>query len=149
MFQHILIAVDGSDDSHQAVQAAIEIAKKFLGDVLVLHVHEHELGKRAAGYPMETSEDSNRMVSDAVKTLQDSGVTARGEVQEAVAGRAAKHIVDRAKSQSSDLIVMGSRGMSDLAGLLLGSVTHKVMQLAQESVLVVRAPEGEGGQQPV
>jgi nucleotide-binding universal stress UspA family protein len=44
---------------------------------------------------------------------------------------------------------MGSRGMSDLAGLLLGSVTHKVMQLAQESVLVVRAPEGEGGQQPV
>ena len=89
------------------------------------------------------------MVSDVVKTLHDSGVTARGEVQEAVAGRAAKHIVDTAKSQSSDLIVMGSRGMSDLAGLLLGSVTHKVMQLAQESVLVVRAPEGEGGQQPV
>ena len=49
MYQHILIAVDGSDDSHQAVRAAIEIAKKFLGDVLVLHVHEHELGKRAAG----------------------------------------------------------------------------------------------------
>jgi nucleotide-binding universal stress UspA family protein len=85
-------------------------------------------------------------VSDVVKTLRDSGVTARGEVQGAVAGHAPKHIVETAKSQGSDLIIMGSRGLSNLAGLLLGSVTHKVIQLAQKPVLVVRAPEVEGGQ---
>ncbi|HEV1997930.1 MAG TPA: universal stress protein [Candidatus Dormibacteraeota bacterium] len=145
MYQHILIAVDGSEHSRQAVPAAIEIAKKFDGDVFVLHVREGEVG-RAAPYPMETPADSSQIVSDVVKTLQDSGVTARGEVQEAVAGHAPKHIVETAQSQGSDLIIMGSRGLSNLAGLLLGSVTHKVIQLAHKPVLVVRAPEVEGEQ---
>jgi nucleotide-binding universal stress UspA family protein len=142
MYQHILIAVDGSDHAHQTVPAAIEIAKKFDGDVFVLHVHEREVG-RASPYPMETPDDSSRIVSDVVKTLQDAGVTARGEVQESVAGHVPKHIVETAKSQASDLIIMGSRGLSDLAGLLLGSVTHKVMQLARQPVLVVRMLEVE------
>jgi nucleotide-binding universal stress UspA family protein len=138
MFQHILLAIDGSDHSRETVPAAIEIAKRFDGDVFVLHVHEHEVG-RAGAYPMEAPEDSSRLVSDVVKTLQDAGVTAQGKVQESVAGHAPKHIVETAESQASDLIIMGSRGLSDLAGLLLGSVTHKVIQLAREPVLVVRA----------
>lgn len=140
MYQHILIAVDGSDHSQQTVPAAIEIAKKFDGDVFVQHVHEQEVG-RASVYPMETQDDSSQIVTDVVKTLQDAGVTAQGEVQEAVSGHAAKHIVETAKSHESDLIIMGSRGLSDLAGLLLGSVTHKVMQLSHQQVLVVRMPE--------
>jgi len=144
MFQHILVSVDGSEHSRQAVPVAIEIANRFDGDVFVLHVHEREVG-RAAAYPIETPEDSHRILADVLKTLQDAGVTARGEVQQSVAGHVPKHIVETAQSQGSDLIIMGSRGLSNLAGLLLGSVTHKVIQLAHQPVLVARTPGAEKG----
>jgi len=74
MFKHILVAVDGSTYSQQALPTAIEVARKF-------------------------------------KT---------------------------ANANNIDLIVMGSRGLSDAQGLLLGSVTHKVIQMANIPVLVDR-----------
>jgi len=140
MFDRILIAVDGSPYSEPAVSAAVEIATKFNGQVFVLHVREHDRG-RAGAFPMETPQDALELVSDTVKTLRAAGVTATGEVHGEVAGYAAKDIVDTAKKQAADLIVMGSRGLSDIAGLFVGSVTHKVLQLAHIPVLVVRPPE--------
>jgi nucleotide-binding universal stress UspA family protein len=50
----------------------------------------------------------------------------------------AKAIVETASANNIDLIVMGSRGLSDVQGLLLGSVTHKVIQIANIPVLVDR-----------
>jgi nucleotide-binding universal stress UspA family protein len=47
-------------------------------------------------------------------------------------------VVDAASAHNSDVVVMGSRGLGDLQGILLGSVTHKVIQLAQTPVLVAR-----------
>lgn len=143
MFKHILIAVDGSDHSQQAVTTAVGVAKQFGSDVFVLHVREHEVG-RAGAYPLETPADATEIVSSVVTTLQQAGLSARGEAQAAVAGHAAKHIVETAQLRDADLIVMGSRGLSDIAGLLLGSVTHKVTQLSHIPVLVVRAPEAKG-----
>jgi len=140
MFDRILIAVDGSPYSEPAVSAAVEIATKFNSQAFVLHVREHDRG-RAGAFPMETPQDALELVSDTVKTLRAAGVTARGEVHGEVAGYAAKEIVDTAKTQAADLIVMGSRGLSDIAGLFVGSVTHKVLQLAHIPVLVVRPPE--------
>jgi len=140
MFEHILIAIDGSDESLQGVPAAIEIAREFNSDVFVLHVRERDLG-RAGAFPLETSEEANRLVAETIKTVREAGITVNGQVHGAVAGHAAKDIVETARARGSDLIVMGSRGLSDIAGLLLGSVTHKVMQLAHTPVLVVRPTE--------
>jgi nucleotide-binding universal stress UspA family protein len=55
-----------------------------------------------------------------------------------VYGRAARVILELASAEGADVIVLGSRGLSDLAGLVLGSVTHKVLHLAHCPVLVVR-----------
>ncbi len=140
MFEHILIAIDGSDESLQGVPAAIEIAREFNSDVFVLHVRERDLG-RAGAFPLETSEEANRLVAETIKTVREAGITVNGQVHGAVTGHAAKDIVETARARGSDLIVMGSRGLSDIAGLLLGSVTHKVMQLAHTPVLVVRPAE--------
>jgi nucleotide-binding universal stress UspA family protein len=140
MFDRILIAVDGSPYSEPAVSAAVEMATKFNSQAFVLHVREHDRG-RAGAFPMETPQDALDLVSNTVKTLRAAGVTATGDVHGAVAGYAAKEIVDTAKGQAADLIVMGSRGLSDIAGLFVGSVTHKVLQLARIPVLVVRPPE--------
>lgn len=140
MFKKILVAIDGSDYSHQAVPAALEVAKKFESEVFVLHVFEHDRG-RAAAFIVESPAEATRLVADAVKLAKDAGLNAAGEVHDRAAGHVAIDVVETARTKGSDLIVMGTRGLSDIQGLLLGSVTHKVMQLAHVAVLVVGSPE--------
>lgn len=137
MFKRILVAIDASEYSKQILPAAKELAAKFQSDVFVLHVAEHSRG-RAAAYETETPADATRLVADAVKVLREAGVNASGEIHDVAVGHAAKDIVETAASAGSDVIVMGSRGLSDMQGILLGSVTHKVMQLTHVAVLVVR-----------
>ena len=139
MFTRILLAIDGSEYSKQALPAAIEVAKRFEGFVFVLHVTEHDRG-RAAVFSVESPADAAKLVYDAVATLREAGVDAGGDVHDVAAGHVAKDIVETARMRESDLIVMGSRGLSDVQGLLLGSVTHKVMQLSHVAVLVTHAP---------
>ena len=138
MFRHILVAVDGSTYSLQALPTAIEVARKFGSDVFVLHVSEHDRG-RAVAYSLETPADAIRLVADAVKTIRDADITANGELRNMAAGHVAKAIVETATAKNIDLIVMGSRGLSDVQGLLLGSVTHKVIQMVNIPVLVDRS----------
>jgi nucleotide-binding universal stress UspA family protein len=140
MFSRILIAVDGSPYSAPAVSATVEVATKFQSAVFVLHVREHDQG-RAGAFPLETPQEAVELVAETVKTLGAAGITVVGDVHGTVAGHAAKEIVDTARTEDSDLIIMGSRGLSDIAGLFVGSVTHKVLQLAHVPVLVVRPPE--------
>src|ERR1700694_3632180 len=137
MLKHVLVAIDGSVYSQKALPTAIEVAQKFGSDVCVLHVSEHDRG-RAAVFSVESPAEATRMVGDAVKAVRDAGITAKGELRDVAAGDVAKAIVDTAADKGADLIVMGSRGVSDVQGLLLGSVTHKVMQLADVPVLVDR-----------
>jgi nucleotide-binding universal stress UspA family protein len=139
MFNRILVAVDGSDYSRLVIPTALEVARKFHSEVFVLHVSEHDRG-RAAVYSTETPAEATRLVADAVKAFTDLGLPASGEVHDVAAGHVAKNIVDTAGVLGSGLIVMGSRGLSDVQGILLGSVTHKVMQLAQIAVLVAKGP---------
>ena len=93
---------------------------------------------RGGGYSTETGEDARALVDAITKTIKDEGLSARGEVQSAYFGHTARHIVDLARSEGADLIVMGCRGVSDVAGIFVGSVTHKVLQLTELPVLVVR-----------
>lgn len=139
MYRHVLVALDGSAYSDVALPAAIELTKKFGADLFVLHVAEHDRG-RAVVYSLETPADATKLVGDAVKAARDAGVAAKGELRDVAAGHVAKAIVETADANEVDIIVMGSRGLSDIQGLLLGSVTHKVIQLAHVAVLVTRGP---------
>jgi nucleotide-binding universal stress UspA family protein len=139
MFKHVLVALDGSEYSQAALPTAIEVTRKFGADLFVIHVAEHDRG-RAVAYSEETPREAAQLVGKAVKVARDAGVAAKGELRDAAAGHVAKVIVEAAAANRIDLIVMGSRGLSDIQGLLLGSVTHKVMQLTQVSVLVARSP---------
>lgn len=139
MFKRILVAIDASEYTRQVIPTAIDVALKFSSSVFVLHVGEHDRG-RAAVYSVEAPADATRLVADAVQAFRAAGVAAKGEVHDVAAGHVAKNIIETADEEGSDLIVMGSRGLSDVQGLLLGSVTHKVLQLSQVCVLVARGP---------
>jgi nucleotide-binding universal stress UspA family protein len=138
MFKHILVALDGSPNSLQALPTAIALAQKFEGDVFVLHVSEHDRG-RASVYSTESPAEATRLVADATKTVRDAGIGAKGQLVDVAAGHVAKAILEAAAANDIELIVMGSRGLSDIGGLFLGSVTHKVMQQTDVPVLVVRS----------
>ncbi len=137
MFEKILVAIDGSEPSIRALETVREMALASKGEVLVFHCVERFVGY-AGAIETETPEEITDLVDTAVRTLKDAGVNARGEIAHLIAGRTAREILDTAKAFDADLIALGSRGLTDLAGVLLGSVTHKVIHLADRPVLVIR-----------
>jgi nucleotide-binding universal stress UspA family protein len=139
MYDKILVAVDQSAMSDRAVLAARDLALLSKGEVWVLHLREGELGARAGSLPpRETWDEANAEVAGSVEILTQAGIKAHGIVQNTTFGQAAREIVADAIEFDCGVIVMGSRGRSDLAGLVLGSTAHKVIHLADRPVLIVR-----------
>lgn len=140
MLERILLAVDMSDHARKAVPAAAELAKAGGGTVQVLHVRELH-------YPVpptivgDRPEDAQQLVDGVVAELQQAGVIADGVVRTSTGGSPASAILEQAREVDAGMVVLGSRGLSDLGGLLLGSVAHKVIQLSACPVLVVRDEE--------
>ena len=133
----IFLPVDGSEHSRRAVAKTIELARLSGGEVRVFHFQERE-PSRAGTATFETTDEAAKLADDAVAELRAADINASGETRAGLAGEAAKVIVDEAGRFDADLIVMGSRGLSDFAALLVGSVAHKVIHYAHCPVLVVR-----------
>ncbi len=137
MYGRIVLAVDGSEHARKAVSSAAELAKASDGEIRVFNVREVDVAKLGAAIA-ETSDEAATLVNGIVHDLHQQGVKASANARSASFGRAAQEILDEAKSFEADLIVMGSRGLSEFNALLLGSVAHKVIQHAECPVLVVR-----------
>jgi nucleotide-binding universal stress UspA family protein len=135
MLEKILLAVDESEHARKAVPPAIELARAGGGTVHVLHVRE--LLYARATVVGDTPEAAERLVAEVVDELERAGVAAEGVVRTATAGPA-RAILEHAHDLDASMIVIGSRGLGALGGLLLGSVAHKIIQLAACPVLVVR-----------
>jgi nucleotide-binding universal stress UspA family protein len=138
MYERVLVAVDHSEVAQRALAAARELALLSKGEVWVLHLREREVIAQMGDVPSESAEDAGSPVSAAVEELTKAGVTAHGEVRNTTFGHAAREIMEDAKEHDVAVIVMGTRGRSDLAGMVLGSTAHKVIHLADRPVLVVR-----------
>jgi len=139
MFDKILVAVDHSKISDRALDAARDLALLSDGEVWVLHMREREVAvKTGVSLSDESMDEARAAVAAAVDKLTAAGVKAHGDVGTTLFGYAARNIVDDAKEHDVDVIVMGSRGRGDLAGLILGSTAHKVIHLADRPVLIVR-----------
>lgn len=139
MYEKILVAVDHSNITARVLNAAKELASLSSGEVWVLHLREREMaGKMGVLVSAESSDEADEAVTAAVDTLTGAGIKAHGTVRETIFGYAAREIVSDAQEHDVDVIVMGSRGRGDLAGLILGSTAHKVIHLADRPVLIVR-----------
>ena len=139
MYEKILVAVDHSEISARALEAARGLAALSQGEVWVLHLREREgMGRTGLLTSAESADEVATAVSDAVEELTKAGIKAHAVVRDTAFGYAAREIVSDAAGLGADVIVMGSRGRGDLAGLVLGSTAHKVIHLADRPVLVVR-----------
>ena len=77
-------------------------------------------------------------MNEVVAELADEGLVVKGQIRGAPFGRAAKEIVEEAEEAGCDAIVMGSRGLSDWAAILVGSMAHKVVSHAHCPVVIAR-----------
>lgn len=139
MFEKILLAVDGSDAAGRATGTAAEFAIRFRGEVVVVHAAQLWLSVGDPGsHPTDVAGEARQILDAAVSRLRDGGIEARGELRHDPAHSAAEAILGVAQTERVDAIVMGTRGLSDWSGLLIGSTAHKVLQASTVPVLVVR-----------
>jgi nucleotide-binding universal stress UspA family protein len=134
----ILLPVDGSRLSDAAAEACIDLAGES-ASVVLLHVHRTVptgLGEPNAGdllaYLVKQAE---AVMAHYRARLNNANVDF---IELVVGGDVAEVITNVAEVEKCDLIVIGSKGKSDLEGLFLGSVTHKVLQTTGKPVLVVK-----------
>jgi nucleotide-binding universal stress UspA family protein len=137
MFERIVVAIDGSEVAERVLDAAQELATLSGAEVWVLHVVEREVSKFAVT-STETNQEAHALVDAAVAKLASAGIAVHGEVAHAIFGYAAREVISLAHARDAGVIVMGSRGHSELAGLLVGSTAHKVIHLSDRPVVVVR-----------
>lgn len=141
MYKKILIATDGSETADAAVKHAAYIARAAGADeVVVLHVCP-------ACTPELDPDSKNRdtaaeIVKKAGESIAAEGIVVRTMVEmDYPPEEVGEAVVDIATSENVDLLILGSRGLSEFKGILLGSVSHKVLQKASCPVLVIKAGE--------
>jgi nucleotide-binding universal stress UspA family protein len=140
MFERILVSVDGSEHALRAAQKAAELARQ-MKSVELRVVVAYDPIPLYLGEPNMQIAITNRK-GDAEEVMKQA-IAEIGEVPcevhtEILEGSPAEAIIEVANSSKSDLIVMGSRGLGRLAGLLLGSTSQKVVSHAPCPVLIIR-----------
>ena len=143
MYKRILSATDGSDKSSLAAQAGIDLAKALGAEVLALNViNEVVVASAVRQLGSDRKEVEDKLMASgqkAVDSLNKMGSAAGVKVDPIVRmGSPANMVIDVARTEGADLIVMGSHGESGASKLLIGSVVQKVLDLATIPVLVVR-----------
>jgi nucleotide-binding universal stress UspA family protein len=136
MFERISVATDSSEPSKRAVEFAAGLAKDHGSEIIVLHAVPR-IVSRFGTSDLEEPDAARELVDEIVRDLKDRGLNARGEVVRVLEGHMARGIVESAATADADVIVMGTRGLSDFSGLFLGSVTHRTLHLAEKPVIVV------------
>jgi nucleotide-binding universal stress UspA family protein len=146
--QRILVATDFSEHARNALRYGAEFAKAFGAELLLCHVVEADtliaqLPPGGEGYfpPNVTERQQHLARAECEKWLNEAGVE-RGRVVLRV-GKAFVEIVQTARDENADLIVVGTHGRGAIAHMLLGSVAEKVVRKAPCPVLTVRSGEHE------
>ena len=144
MFKRILVPTDGSDLTGKAVDTAIGLAKSLGAQIQAISVKEpfpySAISEMQPTPPQEFFDAqeriANKRVQQVVASCGAAGVACEAFTVEA--GHAWEAIIDHAKAQQCDLLVMASHGRRGVSALLLGSETQKVLTHSTVPVLVVR-----------
>ena len=147
MIKHIVVAVDASPSSDNAVDMGVDMAKaygakiSFLNVIRDMQLPESVLRMAEVEHIQGPRSDVLRFVGE--KTLKQAEQKAKSAdvadvVKSVAVGDPASEIADFAKKSGADLIIIGTRGHSDLKGMFLGSVSRKVSNLADVNVMIVR-----------
>jgi nucleotide-binding universal stress UspA family protein len=147
MYKKILVGLDGSSHGLEATRAALELARTFGSELHLLTVtrpynvspklRQFLEAENLLGEPKYVMDEmTNNIVTEATDLAAKAGIeNLKTAIRE---GKPARSILDYAKSNDIDLVVLGSRGVGELDAALLGSVSQKVSMLSECTVMIVR-----------
>lgn len=147
MFSRILVCSDGSEQAIEAAKNAVELARRFDAQLILLNVYDPSVVPAATmGVPsgaLQIAINAGRYAEETQKAIeeetsqvfQEAGITYTMRRER---GHPVDRIVSVAQEEKVDLIVLGSRGLGGFDRLLLGSVSEGVLHHAHCPVLIVR-----------
>lgn len=146
MFKKIVVPVDGSENSMRAVDYALELGKKFEGELMVVNVvtpHDRAAEIRNEVEAVRISSDkkaerAKKALQLAEERVEKLGGYAKVKYTPLAGSDPADTIIEAAEEQGADTIVIGNRGLGTLSALILGSVSEKLIQSSRVPVLVVK-----------
>lgn len=151
MSEKFLVAVDGSDHSWKALDLAAKLAELSGAELVIIHVIPYEPMPdalkefaKSEGIPLEEEDaqfHSGRNLGDKIAREAEARARTGGldrVTTLVIEGNAAQEITTMAQAEGMTMLFLGSRGLSDLKGMLMGSVSHNVMHLAPCTCVVVK-----------
>jgi nucleotide-binding universal stress UspA family protein len=138
-FKNILVPVDGSPHAEKACRHAVGLAGDGGAEIILLHCYG-ELPITLGGASREeviadSEKEARNFLAPCLSHCEENRIPCRSIVHN---GSPSRRIVQVAKEEHCDLIVMGSRGLSEFSGLVMGSVSHRVLEYADIPVLIVK-----------
>lgn len=139
LYKKLLVPLDGSENAELACKHAISLARTGNMEMVLLHCYG-ELPATIGGSARDeiialSEEEGNGILSTCRDICEHNKIPCKSIVY---CGSPGRSIVSVAQAEGCDLIVMGSRGLSDFTGMVMGSVSHRVLRHASIPVLIVR-----------
>jgi nucleotide-binding universal stress UspA family protein len=139
MFTNIVWATDGSVHANRALEYAVQLATSDQAELHVVHVMEKLSATKIAGHDVSLNEDDvdAKITAQATQISVDHGIKTTLHMSSGRTGHVATAIAGIAQDVAADLIVVGTCGRSVLGGLMLGSVTQRLLHESSCPVLAV------------
>lgn len=139
MFKNILLAVDGSEHATRAARVAGDLARTLGADLTIVTVFDpvpNYLGETN----LQTFVSNQKLIAENIlaEALKEVGELPAKRILETLEGPVAEAVLKVAEVRENDLIIMGTRGLSRLAGAFLGSQSQKVVSNAKCPVMLVK-----------
>jgi nucleotide-binding universal stress UspA family protein len=139
-FDRILLATDGSGPAEAAASVTESFARASGAKVKVLHLWNLELRHRHGVWDVEARIEARALINQTVRRLRAGGVEAEGQITRVDTRHVAAAVAEGARQYQADLVVVGSRGLSDWEALLLHGVSHELLTPIDAPLLIVRCP---------
>ncbi|MGM0898825.1 MAG: universal stress protein [Bacillota bacterium] len=139
MYKNLLVAMDGSEHSKRAAEEAIKLVKETPdAEVTIVYAIDYDKAEQeiSKGQTNEQVAAARKEFLAPLEALfQEAGVASKTVVLHGTPGPV---IVEHANEHDYDAVVLGSRGLNQIQGLVLGSVSHKVAKRVKAPVLIVK-----------
>jgi nucleotide-binding universal stress UspA family protein len=136
MFKTIVLGLDGTEPSNEALLEVKQLAAEQRSRVIVVHVAERIAG-RGGGLLHVDENEIQEKIKGQVQELRAAGIDVELKICSAMLETPAHEIANIADAHGADLIATGTRGHTGAAGVLVGSVSHRLVHLAHCPILIV------------
>jgi len=141
MIKNIILATDGSDNALRAAHTAIDLAKGLsLPSITISHIvtrppDQSRMVKAQFDVHALLEDDAKKAIAQTINALNQAEIPFNLKV---AIGDPAAEVIELAKKEQADLLILGTRGLGALKGVLMGSVSQKIVQGAPCPVMIVK-----------